>query len=189
LRFSLAFFGKPLGKSILQDARQTQPRRKRKDLRHERSHATRAGQIALAKERFKTGLRVSCIAGDYTEARFDEPFDIVLSALSIHHLNAAAKSGLYRRIFDWLSSGGELLNADQIVSAHPELQGRFETLWTERCIENGFTPAEIERMKRSMLLDDPSPAEEQLAWLRAAGFAIADCVYKYLNFAVLYARK
>jgi tRNA (cmo5U34)-methyltransferase len=41
-------------------------------------------------------------------------------------------------------------------------------------------------MQQSMALDTPSMVEEQLNWFKNAGFSVADCVYKHMNFAVLY---
>jgi tRNA (cmo5U34)-methyltransferase len=120
---------------------------------------------------------------------FEGQFDLVISALSIHHQDEENKRVLYRKIYDLLVPGGEFLNADQIISPFPILQGKYLALWMESAIENGFTEAEIERTKRSISLDDPSTIENQLAWMTDAGFSIADCVHKYMNFAVLYAKK
>jgi hypothetical protein len=40
-----------------------------------------------------------------------------------------------------------------------------------------------------MSLDDPSPVGDQLDWMTAAGFSVADCLFKYNNFAVFYGKK
>jgi tRNA (cmo5U34)-methyltransferase len=145
--------------------------------------------IALAKERFDGRADVDFVVGDYIELDFAARFDIVISALSIHHLNGEDKKALYRKICCLLAPDGEFLNADQVISPSPLLQNRYLALWAENAIENGFSGAEIERTKQSMSLDDPSTVGEQLDWLLEAGFSVADCLWKYINFAVIYAGK
>jgi tRNA (cmo5U34)-methyltransferase len=145
--------------------------------------------IALAKKRFDKRENVDFIVDDYMNYDFENQFDIIISALSIHHQNEANKRLLYQKIYNLLAPCGEFLNADQIISPSPVLQDKYLALWMENAIENGFSEAEIERTKQSISLDDPSTIENQLVWLSEAGFSLADCIHKYLNFAVLYARK
>jgi tRNA (cmo5U34)-methyltransferase len=144
--------------------------------------------IALARERFDGRAGVDFVVGDYMELDFAARFDIVISALSIHHLKGESKKALYRKICGWLTPGGEFLNADQVISPSPALQDRYLAIWMKHAIENGFSETEIERTKQSTSLDDPSTVGEQLDWLSEAGFSAMDCLYKYINFAVIYAR-
>jgi tRNA (cmo5U34)-methyltransferase len=145
--------------------------------------------VEIARRRFSGRGDVAYVIGDYTIADIDGGFDIVISALSIHHLDADGKAALFRRVHDWLNPGGEFLNADQVLSPFPSMQNRYEELWLSDVKGNGFADGQIARMRQSMALDDPSPVADQLAWLRAAGFTEADCVYKHWNFAVFYAKK
>ncbi|MCC8022434.1 MAG: class I SAM-dependent methyltransferase, partial [Clostridiales bacterium] len=58
--------------------------------------------LARAEARF-AGRPVTILHQDYTEVSFaDASFDIILSGLSIHHLDAAQKEALYRNCFRWL---------------------------------------------------------------------------------------
>jgi tRNA (cmo5U34)-methyltransferase len=59
-------------------------------------------------------------------------------------------------------------------------------VWLSIVKSGGLTDAEMARMRQSMALDTPSTVEEQLNWF---GFSASDCVYKYMNFAVLYGYK
>jgi tRNA (cmo5U34)-methyltransferase len=142
--------------------------------------------LNLAKDRFAGRENTTFILGDYTEYPFDEKYDIVISALSIHHLDAAGKRRFYKRAFDLLAPGGEFLNADQIAGLSQTLHDRNVKLWLDFVAGNGATDTEIERVKQSMELDDPSTITEQISWLSEAGFTTADCIYQYRNFAVLY---
>jgi tRNA (cmo5U34)-methyltransferase len=57
-------------------------------------------------------------------ARIEEPlpagpFDLVVSALTIHHLDAPGKTLLFRRIADVLAPGGRFVLADVVVPDDP----------------------------------------------------------------------
>jgi tRNA (cmo5U34)-methyltransferase len=47
------------------------------------------------------------------------PFDLVFSALAIHHLNAAAKADLFARVGAVLAPGGRFVMADVVVPEDP----------------------------------------------------------------------
>ena len=75
------------------------------------------------------------------------PFDVVFSALAVHHLEGPAKADLFRRIAAALEPGGRFVLADVVVPDDPA---------------DAITPL-------SPGYDLPSRADEQLAWLREAG--------------------
>jgi tRNA (cmo5U34)-methyltransferase len=145
--------------------------------------------LALARKRFEGRPNTTFVLGNYATYDFTETYDIVISALSIHHLNAAEKAAFYRRVYELLTPGGEFLNADEIISPVPRLQERYLSLWFDFVAAQGVDAAGIERMRQSTQLDDPSTVSEQLQWLNDAGFRASDCVYRYRNFAVFYAEK
>jgi tRNA (cmo5U34)-methyltransferase len=145
--------------------------------------------LSLARARFAGNAGVNYIVGDYTTADVGSGFDIIISALSIHHLDANGKAALFRRVFDLMNPGGEFLNADLVLCTHPAIQSRYEELWLSYAENHGLPGEYIARARKSMVLDNPSPTDGQLAWLRGAGFTEAECVYKHWNFAVFYAKK
>jgi tRNA (cmo5U34)-methyltransferase len=75
------------------------------------------------------------------------PFDLVVSTLAVHHLDAAGKADLFRRAAEALAPGGRFVLADVVVPERPE----------EAVIP--CTPG----------FDLPDPVPDQLEWLRAAG--------------------
>jgi tRNA (cmo5U34)-methyltransferase len=76
------------------------------------------------------------------------PFDLVISALTIHHLDAHGKADLFHRLARTLRPGGRFVMADVVVPADPA---------------DAVTPL-------SRDYDKPSPADDLLRWLRDAGF-------------------
>jgi tRNA (cmo5U34)-methyltransferase len=76
------------------------------------------------------------------------PFELVVSALVVHHLDAAGKADLFRRVGAVLAPGGRFVLGDVVV---PE---RTEDAVTP------LTPG----------FDLPDRVDDQLTWLAAAGF-------------------
>jgi tRNA (cmo5U34)-methyltransferase len=75
------------------------------------------------------------------------PFDLVVSALAVHHLDAVSKADLFRRIAATLSPGGRFVLADVVEPVNPT-----------------YTVTAIDPE-----VDHPSRLDEQLAWLEAEG--------------------
>jgi L-threonylcarbamoyladenylate synthase len=85
--------------------------------------------------------------------RIEEPlpggtFDLVTSALCVHHLDAAGKAELFRRVRDALVPGGLFVLGDVVVPTDPA------------DATTPLTPG----------YDRPSPLADQLGWLKEAGF-------------------
>jgi tRNA (cmo5U34)-methyltransferase len=79
----------------------------------------------------------------------DGPFDLVFSALTVHHLVPGEKAELFRRVAEALRPRGRFVLGDVVV---PESAEDAVTPITE-----GF--------------DLPDSVDDQLAWLGAAGFS------------------
>ena len=94
------------------------------------------------------------------------PFDLVVSALAVHHLDGPGKQDLFRRIAAVLREGGTFVLADVVV---PENE------------EDVVTPIDWE-------YDLPDRVDDQLAWLRAAGLD-AETVWAYKDLAVISATR
>jgi tRNA (cmo5U34)-methyltransferase len=107
------------------------------------------------------------VAGDLRVSRLEDPlpegpFDLVVSCLAIHHLDADGKRDLFRRIASVLRPGGRLVLADVVV---PERE------------EDAVTPT-------TPGFDRPDPLDPQLEWLREGGFA-AETTWTWKDLAVV----
>jgi tRNA (cmo5U34)-methyltransferase len=96
----------------------------------------------------------------------DGPFDLVVSALAVHHLDGPGKLDLFRRVADVLVPGGTFVLADVVV---PERE------------EDVVTPIDG-------VYDMPDRLDDQLAWLRDAGLD-AEAVWSYKDLAVMRATR
>jgi tRNA (cmo5U34)-methyltransferase len=107
---------------------------------------------------------------DLRLARLEDPlppgeFDLVVSALAVHHLDGPGKADLFRRVAAALAPGGRFILGDLVVPDDPadavtEIDGVYDT---------------------------PSGAAEQLGWLREAGLD-AHVAWTHRDLAVLVAR-
>jgi tRNA (cmo5U34)-methyltransferase len=86
---------------------------------------------------------------DLSDPLPDAPFDLVFSALAVHHLDGPGKADLFARVAAALAPGGRFVLADVIV---PE------------------DPADIVTPLDDRHYDQPDTVEDQLGWLRDAGF-------------------
>jgi tRNA (cmo5U34)-methyltransferase len=92
-------------------------------------------------------------AADLRAARLEDPlpqgpFDLVVSVLTVHHLDGPGKADLFRRVASVVVAGGRVVVGDVVVPEDPA---------------EAVTPIDGE-------YDKPSSAAEQLCWLCEAGF-------------------
>lgn len=117
------------------------------------------------------------------------PWDAVVSALAIHHLDDCAKRTLFGRVHQALASGGMFVNAELVGAPTSFFQDLYAAWHRSRAMEAGSTPEEWAGAEERMRFDRWATVERQLAWLREVGFADADCLFKDHRFAVLVARR
>ena len=145
--------------------------------------------LSVAKARFSCFDSYDYIVADYTRHIFDKNFDIIISALSIHHLDAKGKKNLFNTCFQLLNNNGLFINADQVLSPSPEIEKNFSDIWRSHVENSGLLHEELLAAYERASLDTPSTMEEHMQWLREAGFLQVDVIYKYFHFCVFYAKK
>ena len=146
--------------------------------------------LDLAREKFARNPNISFAPGDFSDADIGKSqYDIVISALALHHLDEEGKRAFYARLHTALRERGEFVNADIIEHESPELTARCDGLWTDFVRSNIGDGEFFDRFLASKNVDKPSTVDDQLAWLRACGFERAYSLFEYLNFAVIYSRK
>ena len=105
--------------------------------------------LAAARERLDPA-RVRLALSRLEDALPGGPFDLVVSALAVHHLQGPGKADLFGRVRVVLSPGGRFVLADVVTPADGE----------------GFLVPLSD-------VDHPSTVDEQLGWLQEAGFEAA----------------
>ena len=141
--------------------------------------------LEKAKLRFsKMGKFPNILIGDYIETDLGDSYDLIISALSIHHLSDFEKELLYQRIYDVLNPGGIFVNADQVLGKTPDLEELYRQHWLDSVRAKGISEEDLKAAQKRMEYDRMATLEIQLHWLEAAGFQNVDCWYKNFSFAV-----
>lgn len=118
---------------------------------HEGAHLTgvdSSTEMLAGAARLLPGDRVDLVEGDLAEPLPTGGFDLVVSALAVHHLEGEAKAALFERVAAALRPRGHFVLGDVVVPEDP----------ADAVIKNepGY--------------DFPSPVADQLEWLERAGF-------------------
>ncbi|HIJ91744.1 MAG: methyltransferase domain-containing protein [Desulfobulbaceae bacterium] len=145
--------------------------------------------LGKARERF-AGMedRLKFVVGDYADGLAGE-FDVVVSALSIHHLTDTQKIKLFESIFNALPEGGTFINADQVLGPTPEIEQAYQETWLRQVRERGVSDADLDSALERMQADRMAPLDSQLNWLQEAGFSSPHCWYQHHRFAVFSGQK
>ena len=119
------------------------------------------------------------------------PYDAAVSGLAIHHLPDERKRALFAELFALLRPGGIFVNMDYVLIDGP-LRGLFDeqmranALRHERELGGSRCAEEVD-------IDDdddrPASAQDQVRWLRDAGFEQVEVQFKWAEAAVLGAIK
>jgi ubiquinone/menaquinone biosynthesis C-methylase UbiE len=131
----------------------------------------------------------------WADALPQRSYDAAVSGFAIHHLEAERKRSLFAELFGLLAPGGMFVNMDVVLVAGP-LSGLLD----EQMVANAIAaerqrggPRSDEQIERELLADDsddrPDGADEQLSWLREAGFEQAEVHFKWADAAVFGAIK
>ena len=146
------------------------------------------GMLEQARQRFEGSPAVTMAVGDMAKGDLGGPWDLIVSALAIHHLSDEDKKDLFTRIRAALPAGGLFVNAEQVLGHEPAVEARYARIWLEQITAADVSPEEIEKAHIRMSHDRCASVENQLDWMRQAGFSQVDCSFKAWRFAVLSGR-
>ena len=142
-----------------------------------------------AKERFLGQHRFSFKVMEHQSLKISSEYDLVVSALSIHHLEDEQKQELFHQVHKALCPQGVFVNADQVLAPSTEAEVRYEQFWREDAMRQGATEQVLNQALERVKADKNAPLSDQLEWLSEAGFVDVDCWYKRFRFAVYGGRR
>lgn len=145
--------------------------------------------LDIAKDRFRGNLNVEFIVADYSKFSFIKKYDMVVSALSIHHLEDKEKKDIYKKSYSLLKQNGIIINADQVYGETPFIENMNKRVWRHYIENSGLSKEEILAGYERIKLDKESTLDQQINWLKEVGFCDVSCIYKYYHFAVMFGRK
>ena len=127
-----------------------------------------------ARRRFGADDRVEVRAWDLADDLTSlGEFDLIVSGFAIHHLEDDRKQALFVEVARQLGPGGVFANLEIVASSTPVLHAEF-----------------LAAIGRTA--DDPEDriveVETQLIWMRDAGLADVDCMWRWRGMALLMGR-
>lgn len=147
-------------------------------------HDASASMLDVARVRL-AGHQPQFHIGSLQDALPPGPFDAVVSALSIHHLEDSEKRHLFGKAFSVLVPGGVFVNADQVAGPSRWHERVYREMHETQARSLGSDDAEWSGAEERMRVDVYATVEAQLKWLTEAGFERSDCFFKRFGFAVL----
>jgi SAM-dependent methyltransferase len=137
--------------------------------------------LERAEERLKahagrvTTARVDLASPDWATA-IPTPIDVAVSTIAIHNLRDPLRiRTLYAEIYGLLSDGGFFVNLDYVRAAMPVLRD---------LARRAAADPDASYIARSTSSGNPGTIDEQLVWLREAGFTATECFWKEFNAAL-----
>jgi tRNA (cmo5U34)-methyltransferase len=161
--------------------------------RFPRAHVTAVDaasrMIDLARRRVGVAAdNVSWVVSEFESLELPQAaYDLVTGSMSLHHL--ADKAPLYAAVRRSLRTTGLFVFADELTGAFEHLERLHWDAWEGFARAPGhLSDAEMTDMLRHVREHDRyETLARQLELLREAGFAAADCAWRYLNYAVFVA--
>jgi SAM-dependent methyltransferase len=147
------------------------------------------GMLNVARRRFAGNPAVTFAVAEMETAELGGRWDLIISALAIHHPHDEGKKVLFRRIRAALAEGGLFVNAEQVLGPEVEAEARYARVWLDQIKQLGVPPEQIARAQERMSHDCCASVEDQLRWMRDAGMSDVDCSFKSWRFAVLSGRR
>lgn len=145
--------------------------------------------LAKAKQRFKGNNRVRFCAMDYARSPLPGEFDLIVSAMSIHHLHDSDKRLLFKKIIGALFPDGRFIHAELVKGTTDFTEEIYQQMWLKHLNTTDLTEDQLSVIFERMSYDRTTHLDIQMKWLHEAGFTDVDCFYKYYNFAVYAGRK
>jgi len=142
--------------------------------------------LKTARSRLAGFSRVDLVEADFLEAPFSA-CDALVASLSLHHVpTPAAKRAFYAKCHRALSSSGVLVSADCFPGREARIAAQHREAWLAH-LQKSYSRAEAEGHLASWAGEDVYfPLEDELRWLREAGFD-PEVLWRKEGFAVVVA--
>jgi tRNA (cmo5U34)-methyltransferase len=140
--------------------------------------------LAQARQRFAGNPCVTYSLQEHSQLSVTSAYDLVISALSIHHLDDPDKRVLFQKVYQALRPGGMFINVDQASAPTRRGEEQYERIWLEDVQANGASELALRQARERMREDKNALLSDQLMWLSEAGFDGIDCWYKRFRFVV-----
>jgi tRNA (cmo5U34)-methyltransferase len=141
-----------------------------------------------AKRRLK-GHNVDYLPGDFSQVPFGRQ-DLVVAVIGVHHQTHEGKKQLFRKVCDSLTPGGAFVFGDLMTFRDPQEAALNDAQHYAHLVNNARNETSLkEWAHHHKNLNILAPMEDQINWLRAAGFTRVDTEFRLHNTVLLCAYK
>lgn len=141
--------------------------------------------LKIAKKRFAGINNIVFNTLNYAEALPTDDFDIVISALSIHHLCDNEKVKLFNTLFTRLPHGGIFVNYDQFCANDYKINSWFNHYWVEHLYNSGLNENDLLLWEERKKLDKEISVEKEIELLKNSKFSHSECIFSSQKFSVI----
>jgi tRNA (cmo5U34)-methyltransferase len=128
--------------------------------------------------------RIKLIETDFNDYRFDQKFDVIVSAIAIHNSTHDQKKALFRKIFDSLNKGGQFINADFYEHDSIEFNNEIRNMYRDFLRQN-LVGNELDVWLRHAFEEDmPMSLTLQSSILKEIGFSKFRLMWIFNNEAI-----
>ena len=137
--------------------------------------------------RFRTNL----IKGDFSEIDLTENNDLILAVISIHHQKTNKdKKKIFSKIFSSLKKKGVFILGDLMTFKDPKIAALNEAQHFKHLVDNSRDAQSLkEWAHHHKFLNNLAPVEDQISWLKEAGFKDVKIEFSKFNTVLLFARR
>lgn len=145
--------------------------------------------IQASRNRFHESNNLRFQQTTFQSLKFaNDSFDLVVSSISIHHLQDAEKLQLFQEIESWLLPGGIFTFCDQFAGETDELYAKHIDHWKKESLSLGATNEEWnDWMNHQQAHDHHSSLQTHLNFLNQSGFEKVDCTRRHFLWTTLIA--
>jgi len=149
-----------------------------------------SAQMMKGAEKRLTYAKAKFLIGDYSEIDFGKDYEVVVSVIGLHHQNDEGKKKMFQRIYDALKPGGIFIFGDLVTYKDPKKattneEKHFQFLRENARDEQSLKEWEEHHREKNLL----APIEDQIEWLKEAGFSEVEVKFEHLNTALIVAKK
>ena len=145
--------------------------------------------LEIAMNRFSDCSNLNYEIKDYVSDFPHGKYDLITSALSIHHMEENVKQYLYSKIYDSLNDSGYLINLDQFNADSEDVNNFYTEYWYDFIQKSGINELDMKSWLQRRVLDKENSISKSIQMLKNVGFNNVECIYQYMKFGVLVAYK
>ena len=146
--------------------------------------------IRICQSRFQD-VDIDFWEGYFENFQYDhKPYDFVTASFSFHHIDSEEKQKVFQEIYNALNPGGILAMSDLMISKSSESHSDLIEEWSEFIMSNNEDEEKLKWiMEHYEAFDKPDHYEDQISWLKDAGFSKVKIAWREGFWVSLQAKK